>query len=204
MILQHRSSGTPEHPDSSQHSRSQCEQYHGRALPTMVSTSTGGSPPIPARSASHVSRRQPHVRCTRRRRERESPGKAFPGLYVIAYHSSLITHHSSLPLSLWLHLQKHLEHTRAHEGFGVACGDQPVLVFADTVESHLRQRRGERWACTRTAAATAAALTRTGRSSTAGQGHSRALAGKRPSWPADSTCRRDWWSSRPGVDLARR
>ncbi len=96
MILQHRSSGTREHTGSSQQSRSQCEQYHGRALPTMASTSTGGSPPIPSRSALHVSGRQPHVRCVRRRPTQNTPGKAFPRLWLITDHSSLIA--SSLPM----------------------------------------------------------------------------------------------------------
>ncbi len=73
--------------------------------------------------------------------------------------ASLITHRSSLPLSLWLRLQKRQQHTRACEGFGIACVDQPVLVFVDAVESHLRQRRGERWIVTRSVVvATAAAL----------------------------------------------
>lgn len=145
MFLQHRSSGTPEHPDSSQQSRSQCEQYHGRALPTMASTSTEELPLAPSRSASHVSARQPHARCARRRPTQESPGNPFPAL--LPHHSSLIAH-----------------------GFLFAYG----CASRSACSTHAHTKASE------------------------------SLAGKRPSWPAVSTGRRDWWCSRRGVDLARR
>ena len=71
--------------------------------------------------------------------------------------SSLITHPSSLPLSLWLRLQKRKHQRRGREGFGVACGDHPGLVCADAVEPHLSEGGIERRIVARSVVAVACA-----------------------------------------------
>ncbi len=53
--------------------------------------------------------------------------KKAQGILSLGFGSWLMAHGSWHNLLLWLRLQKRNQHTRAHEGFRVACGQVPQL-----------------------------------------------------------------------------